>query len=270
MTKTALVCAFVLAVGSACSSSAPLPAAPTPSLAQTRSAQQQRQPSNLQHLKNWVGEYPIDKQSKPPKNFLNLPEIRKPLIDIIGDKYFERLQNNYYLTTPIELIDNHLVLDFPPNNHLNRESDRIIIVIGLSDGAMHVALQGKADMRWLPDRNVPPAILQKFALPDATKMDEPPDDTTPPEIKITTPAKNFVTQDSSITVSGTVADPNASASGVARITVNGKEATRDVMAGTWTISNVALMMGENTITVSAVDNYGNVATEKITVTRRNR
>ncbi len=102
------------------------------------------------------------------------------------------------------------------------------------------------------------------------ETEQEPDEAAPPVIKIITPDEKAVTESDHITVSGTVADPLASASGVARITVNGIEATRDVMAGKWMVEQVPLTIGVNTITVSAVDHAGNVGTQTTTVTRRRR
>lgn len=96
---------------------------------------------------------------------------------------------------------------------------------------------------------------------------EAPRDTTPPVLAVTSPADNSATAAESITVSGTVSDPEPSASGVAQVTVNNTQAARDVMAGTWTLAALALNVGPNVITVRATDKAGNVSTRQITVTR---
>jgi RHS repeat-associated protein len=97
---------------------------------------------------------------------------------------------------------------------------------------------------------------------------QPAQDTTPPVVAITSPANNSTTQAESITVSGTVSDPSPNATGIASVTVNGVTAARDVVAGTWSLANVALVVGANTITARATDNANNVATQSITVTRQ--
>lgn len=96
----------------------------------------------------------------------------------------------------------------------------------------------------------------------------PPQDTTPPLLAITSPANNSESQSASITVSGTVSDPGATATGIASVKVNNIDATRDVLAGTWTLAGLPLTIGANTITARAVDNAGNATTVSITVTRR--
>jgi RHS repeat-associated protein len=96
---------------------------------------------------------------------------------------------------------------------------------------------------------------------------EPPRDTTPPALSITSPSDGLSTQSETITVSGTVGDPAPNASGVAGVNVNGVAATRDVLAGTWSAAGVSLALGPNTITAHATDVAGNVSTKTVTVTR---
>ncbi len=97
----------------------------------------------------------------------------------------------------------------------------------------------------------------------------PPPDTTLPTVAITSPANNSTTTSSLITVSGTASDPGTSPSGIAQVTVNNAPATFNVANGTWTIANVALAPGANTITARATDNAGNLSTpQSITVARQ--
>ena len=98
-----------------------------------------------------------------------------------------------------------------------------------------------------------------------------PQDTTPPTVAITNPANGSTTESSSITVSGTVSDTSANATGVAQVTVNGSPATLNLQDGTWTIANVSLpTIGSNDITAVATDNAGNASQPTtITVNRQN-
>mgnify|MGYP003288506881 CR=1 FL=1 len=97
-----------------------------------------------------------------------------------------------------------------------------------------------------------------------------PQDTTPPTVAITSPANGSSTELSSITVSGTVSDTGANATGVATVTVNGAAATINPQDGTWTIANVPLNTGSNEITAIATDNAQNVSQPgTITVNRQN-
>lgn len=95
----------------------------------------------------------------------------------------------------------------------------------------------------------------------------PPPDTTPPAIAITSPANNSTTTATSINVSGTAADPGTNATGIASVTVNNVAATYTAATGQWTIANVALNLGANTITARATDVAGNATNVSVTVTR---
>jgi RHS repeat-associated protein len=97
----------------------------------------------------------------------------------------------------------------------------------------------------------------------------PAPDTTLPIVSITSPANNSSTTSSSITVTGTASDPGASPSGIAQVTLNNAAATYNAGNGAWSIANVALAPGSNTLTARATDNAGNLSTlATITVVRQ--
>jgi RHS repeat-associated protein len=96
----------------------------------------------------------------------------------------------------------------------------------------------------------------------------PPPDTTQPTIAITSPANNSTTTSSSITVTGTAADPGVNATGIASVTVNNVAATYTASTGQWTLANVALALGANTLTARATDVAGNQTTVSVNVTRQ--
>lgn len=99
---------------------------------------------------------------------------------------------------------------------------------------------------------------------------ELPPDTTPPSISITSPSNNTTTAAASVTISGTAADLGANAAGINRVMVNGVQAAYNDSNGIWTIGNVALNEGANTITAVAYDNAPSANTNQtsIVVTRR--
>lgn len=293
MLKRSLVTCCVLASlsGAACSTPTTMQTSERQA-AQTSSSVQQSSPEtnnrtasvsspemltggDFRHLRAWAGKYPFSSRAEgAPQtegNFLELPEVSRPLRALIGAARFKRLQDGYYLISPIELVGDSLVLDFPPNNRLNTESDRVFVILDLGDGALHAAVQQQnGQARWQHNKSqiVSPAILRKYDLTGETPMQEQTGDTVPPQIEIKTPTANHTTREATINVSGSVFDPNENASGVARVTVNGREAQRDVMEGKWTLSNIELTPGENTITVVAIDHAGNAATKTLKVTRR--
>ncbi|HEV2763756.1 MAG TPA: Ig-like domain-containing protein, partial [Pyrinomonadaceae bacterium] len=95
----------------------------------------------------------------------------------------------------------------------------------------------------------------------------PPPDRTAPELAITSPDDTSTTQEETVNVSGTVSDPGPYASGVASVKVNGRSATIDPVANTWTLAGLPLELRANQITAEALDHAGNPSTHTITVTR---
>ncbi|MBI5410351.1 MAG: hypothetical protein HZA14_13400 [Nitrospirae bacterium] len=85
-----------------------------------------------------------------------------------------------------------------------------------------------------------------------------PDNISPPDIQITSPADNSTVSSSPISVSGTIDDANA------QVTVNGINAS--ITGNTFTAIGVPLVEGQNMITAIAIDQFGNSATDSITVT----
>ena len=87
-------------------------------------------------------------------------------------------------------------------------------------------------------------------------------DTTPPAVAITSPATGALTNQTSLTVMGTVTDVN----GVAAVTVNGVAAV--VSGSGFQAAGVALQAeGGNTLVAMVTDAAGNTATASVTVTR---
>jgi hypothetical protein len=93
-------------------------------------------------------------------------------------------------------------------------------------------------------------------------------DTTLPEITITSPTANdtYSTTISVVSIWGNASDAT---SGIASITWSNNKGGSGTASGTtsWSISNIGLLVdAENIITVTATDNAGNSASDKITVT----
>lgn len=107
---------------------------------------------------------------------------------------------------------------------------------------------------------------QSSAQISVTRL-EPPRDTTPPAVVITSPAHNSTATTATVTVNGTVSDGGTPASGVARVTVNGQNATLNTSSGMWTLPDVALSVGANQMTAVAFDNAGNQSSASINVNR---
>ena len=93
-------------------------------------------------------------------------------------------------------------------------------------------------------------------------------DTTPPIVTITSPTSNdtYTTTNSKIKIGGSATD---STSGINEITWNNNFGIGGTANGTtgWSILKIFLLIGENTITVTATDTAGNTGTDVITVNR---
>jgi hypothetical protein len=92
-------------------------------------------------------------------------------------------------------------------------------------------------------------------------------DTTPPHLTIDSPASNSITTSGAVSVTGIVNDivPGTVNDSNAQVTVNGTAA--QVANRTYSIANVPLALGPNTIQAVARDQAGNATTTTITVTR---
>ncbi len=85
-------------------------------------------------------------------------------------------------------------------------------------------------------------------------------DTAPPVVTISSPVNNTTLNTPSITVTGTASD---TLSGLSSVSVNG--INTQITGETYTVSNIQLTEGSNTITATASDKAGNTATSSITV-----
>jgi len=92
------------------------------------------------------------------------------------------------------------------------------------------------------------------------KVTPHPADTTPPAINITIPANGGIVVSPLLFVSGTINDVGAV------VTVNGQSAAVQTQSGTFTVYNIPLNPGLNTVTASAVDSAGNRSSDTATVT----
>ncbi|HEY0170094.1 MAG TPA: Ig-like domain-containing protein, partial [Pyrinomonadaceae bacterium] len=201
-----------------------------------------------------------------------------------------KIVGNASVTPPPDATPPTVRVTSPPDN--STTTDPAIVVTGTAtdtgvnaSGVASVAVGGQpavynASTGTWSIANVPLAlganVIAVTALDKAgnsaavsinVRREEPPRDTTPPALAITTPSDGLMTKSETVSVSGTAADPAPAASGVASVTVNGVEAARDVLAGTWTVASVPLALGANTITARAADAAGNVSTKALTVTR---
>jgi hypothetical protein len=88
------------------------------------------------HLKKWANEYPLDYTAKPKTNFFALPEIRRPLLKLLGTQNFKRLMKDFGMVTPINLIDGYLILEGVTSNRTpENEVENVIVAVNMNDEA---------------------------------------------------------------------------------------------------------------------------------------
>ncbi|MEK7373859.1 MAG: Calx-beta domain-containing protein, partial [Thermodesulfobacteriota bacterium] len=92
-------------------------------------------------------------------------------------------------------------------------------------------------------------------------------DTTKPTVTITSPTSEttYSTTSSALSLSGSATD-NISLSSVTWTSDQGGSGTATLTDNTWAISNITLISGQNTITVTATDTSNNIGTDMITIT----
>src|SRR6266550_154618 len=64
----------------------------------------------LGHLKVWVGKYPTYKNTKPRREFLKLPEVSEPLLNLLSKQDYRFLTVVCGKEVQIEMIENYLII----------------------------------------------------------------------------------------------------------------------------------------------------------------
>jgi len=113
----------------------------------------------------------------------------------------------------------------------------------------------------------PPAPVTPSTSPAAPAPAAPSTDKTAPSLTITSPGTRlYGTSAASVRITGTARD----SSGIQEVTWTSSTGASGMASGTnnWRVDAVALLPGDNTITIHARDAAGNVARRAVTVTRR--
>lgn len=184
-----------------------------------------------------------------------------------------------------------------PANNLTTQSESIIVSGTVSDpganasGVAQVTVNGAAAVRdvaagtWtktnvglnvgsntITVRAADNAGNERTATVNVTREPVTPPDTIAPLVSIITPENNAVVYTPTVTVTGTAKDEGANATGVRVVRVNGHPAIYNSGNQTWTIDNVSLEIGNNTIIAEVEDNASptpNVGRAQIQINRQN-
>ena len=104
--------------------------------------------SKLGHLKEWVGINPTFNDFKPRREFLKLPEIRRPLLKLLSRDDYRFLTRTCGKEVPIEMIGDFLIARRCHRYACGNGGG--VVIVNLSDGAIHVAILDEDDpeQRW--------------------------------------------------------------------------------------------------------------------------
>ncbi len=136
--------------------------------------------------------------------------------------------------------------------------------VPVTDGNLNIVFRKQADFGVISAIEV--LSSTGSALEPSTPAPAPVQDIESPQVQITSP-----TQDASYTTESATTDLSGSASdnvGVARVTWTSSSGGSGTASGTsgWSVSGIALVEGDNLLTVKAEDAAGNSATSELTVT----
>jgi len=97
-------------------------------------------------LSDWIGKTPLVPNVTPRQGVYTSPEIRPTLIALLGQKYYRRLVNDYYVMAPIELIDGYLVAQMCRQHFCSQDAS--FMAVNLTSGDIHVAFWHSGTIEW--------------------------------------------------------------------------------------------------------------------------
>ena len=125
---------------------------------ETRSAGEQGEsvvesPGKFARLSSYAGKYPSDEQD-PTRHFWNLPEIKQPLLKMLGRKDFRRLSGRsvHSVEGAVKLHENYLFAGNCQYHCCPCRSN--LLIVDLRDGRMYavfrdqVGLSSRERVRW--------------------------------------------------------------------------------------------------------------------------
>jgi hypothetical protein len=125
---------------------------------------------DLNSLRSWIGKYPTYDKVKPQQKKIELPEIQKPLKQLLSSRDFKHLTKELSVESQIQLIKNYLVVDVCYPDCC--PCDHAILAINLENSGIHVGFYEhrgtKEAIRWFnsqPEDNLdelPKEILDEF------------------------------------------------------------------------------------------------------------
>jgi hypothetical protein len=107
--------------------------------------------SRLSHLRAWAGRYPTHKTGRVTRHFFQLPEIRRPVLSLLGRNDFSLLTREYGVETPIKQIGDFLAVKVCRPHACDQ--DQAGFAINLRTGFVYVRMQEGQTVRWFSTRD---------------------------------------------------------------------------------------------------------------------
>ena len=123
---------------------------------------------SLEHLRTWAGRYPTEGEGKRRVEILKLPEIRQPLLKLLGAKRYQRLLENYFMEVPIDLIEQHLLIR--RWNKWSSEQSVVVINVIYDTKDIYVGFVDDKKVEWFGtngSRKKPAIAYEWCEMPDA-------------------------------------------------------------------------------------------------------
>jgi hypothetical protein len=105
----------------------------------------------LGSLQNWAGRYPTHRTGRVTRRFFQLPQIRRPLVALLGRADFNLLTREYVVETPIKRIGDFLAVKVCRQHACN--TDQAAFAINLRTGFVYVRMQEGETTRWFSSRD---------------------------------------------------------------------------------------------------------------------
>lgn len=126
------------------------------------------QRKKLDHLKKWVGKYPINPDDKKYLNFFKLPEVKSVLVKFLPKNGFQNLLNHFYGVDLIEEKEGFLVMLGTSKRKSSGEVDYALVALAPQTGESHVIFVDDGKMtgygNTTGEADLPPAIEEKISI----------------------------------------------------------------------------------------------------------
>jgi hypothetical protein len=119
--------------------------------------------TGLEALRAWEGRYPTHKTGRVTRRFFQLPQVRRPLVGLLGRNDLNLLTRQYGVETPIKRINDFLAVKVCRPHAC--DTDQAGFAINLRTGFVYVRMQEGATVRWFSTRDTYkelPQSVQEF------------------------------------------------------------------------------------------------------------